>query len=213
MSRLRYNRGEAVAWLRAQCPAMDRFIAGCGPLKLRVAKDADLFRALSAAIIYQQLSGKAAATIHERFCALFPGDRPEPGLVASLSTASLRGAGLSNNKTLAVRDLAEKALDGSLPSRRRMAQMDDGAVIDALCRVRGVGPWTAQMYLIFNLGRPDVMPATDLGVQKGVQYAYGLGALPPPDDVLRQTRHLAPYRSAAAWYFWLAADTGLVAQA
>ena len=210
MSRLRYNRREAVNWLRAQCPAMDRFIADCGPLKLRVAKDADLFRALSSAIIYQQLSGKAAATIHGRYCALFPGDRPEPGLLDSLSTAALRGAGLSNNKALAVRDLAEKALDGSLPAPRRMAQMDDAAVIEALCRVRGVGPWTAQMYLIFNLGRPDVMPATDLGVQKGVQFAYGLEALPPPDEVLRRTRHLAPYRSAAAWYFWLAADTGLI---
>lgn len=210
MSRLRYNRGEAVAWLRAQCPAMDRFIAGNGPFKLRVAKDADLFRALSSAIIYQQLSGKAAATIHGRFCELFPGGRPVPHRVADLSTESLRGAGLSNNKTLAVRDLAEKALDGGLPSPRRMARMDDVAVIDALCAVRGVGPWTAQMYLIFNLGRPDVMPATDLGVQKGVQYAYGLETLPSPDDVLRQTRHLAPYRSAAAWYFWLAADTGLI---
>ena len=211
MSRLRYNRSEAVAWLRTQCPAMDRFIAGCGPLKLQVARDADLFRALSSKIIYQQLSGKAAATIHGRFCDLFPGGRPEPQRLVDLSAESLRGAGLSNNKTLAVRDLAAKSLDGSLPARRRMAQMDDQAVIEALCAVRGVGPWTAQMYLIFNLGRPDVMPATDLGVQKGVQYAYGLGTLPAPDDVLRQTRHLAPYRSAAAWYFWLAADTGLVA--
>jgi len=213
MSRLRYNRREAVAWLRARCSRMDRFIARCGPLELRVAKDADLFRALSAAIIYQQLSGKAAATIHGRFCGLFPDSRPEPERLADLSTESLRGAGLSNNKALAVRDLAEKALDGSLPAGRRMARMDDRAVIEALCTVRGVGPWTAQMYLIFNLGRPDVMPATDLGVQKGVQYAYGLDALPSPEDVLQRTRHLAPYRSAAAWYFWLAADTGLVGQA
>ncbi len=211
MSRLRYNRRAAVDWLRSHCPAMDRFIADNGPLKLRVARDGDPFRALSAAIIYQQLSGKAAATIHGRFCALFPDGRPDPAVLQTLSTEALRGAGLSNNKTLAVRDLAAKALDGSLPGARKMARMDDAAVIDALCAVRGVGPWTAQMYLIFNLGRPDVMPATDLGVQKGVQYAYGLDALPPPYAVLQTTRHLAPYRSAAAWYFWLAADTGLIA--
>jgi 3-methyladenine DNA glycosylase/8-oxoguanine DNA glycosylase len=210
MSRLRYNRREAVDWLRASCPAMDRFIADSGPLRLRVARDGDPFRALSAAIIYQQLSGKAAATIHGRYCALFPDDRPDPGRLTALSTGALRGAGLSNNKTLAVRDLAEKTLNGSLPTARRMARMDDAAVIDALCAVRGVGPWTAQMYLIFNLGRPDVMPSTDLGVQKGVQYAYGLDALPDPDGVMEATRHLAPFRSAAAWYFWLAADTGLI---
>ena len=89
--------------------------------------------------------------------------------------------------------------------------MDDQAVIDDLCRVRGIGPWTAQMLLIFNLGRPDVMPAADLGVQKGVQAIYRMRRLPDPDRVLARTRHLAPYRSAASWYFWRAADTELLA--
>ena len=88
--------------------------------------------------------------------------------------------------------------------------MDDDAVIANLCQVRGIGPWTAQMFLIFNLGRPDVMPATDLGIQKGVQFVYGMDELPAPDKVLDVTAHLAPYRSAASWYFWLAADTGLI---
>ena len=191
---------------------MDRLVLQGGPFKLRVARDNDLFRALSSAIIYQQLSGKAAATIHGRFCALFDGGLPGAAQMDTISTEALRGAGLSRNKALAVRDLAEKVKDGSLPSLRRMAALDDDAIIEDLCRVRGVGPWTAQMYLIFNLGRPDVMPATDLGIQKGVGYVYDLAALPTPAEVLERTLHLAPYRSAASWYFWLAADTGLIEQ-
>ncbi len=210
MSRLRYNRREAVAHLRTHCEQMDRFIGQCGPLKLKVARDASLFESLSAAIIYQQLSGKAAATIHGRFCDLFRDGKPEPSQVEGLSTEALRGAGLSNNKTLAIRDLAEKSVDGTLANPRRMAGLDDDGVIENLSQVRGVGPWTAQMYLIFNLGRPDVMPATDLGVQKGVQYVYGAETLPTPAETLDLTAHLAPYRSAASWYFWLAADTGLI---
>ena len=122
----------------------------------------------------------------------------------------LRGVGLSRNKALAIRDLAEKSLDGSLASMRQFARMDDGQIIENLCHVRGIGPWTAQMLLIFNLGRPDVMPATDLGVQKGVQAVYRLKKLPEPEQLLKKTRHLAPYRSAASWYFWRAADTVLM---
>ena len=210
MSRLRYNRREAVEHLKNTCPPLGRLIEQSGPLKLKVAQGADLFNALSAAIIYQQLSGKAAATIHGRFKALFRDERPEAGQAIDLSHETLRGAGLSNNKVLAVRDLAEKSMDGTLVSERRLRSLEDDAVIENLCTVRGIGPWTAQMYLIFNLGRPDIMPATDLGIQKGVQWVYGREALPSPDEVLEATRHLAPYRSAASWYFWLAADTGLV---
>ena len=110
-------------------------------------------------------------------------------------------------------DLAEKSVDGALPSLRTIRRLDDQAVIDRLVRVRGIGPWTAQMFLIFDLGRPDVMPAADLGVQKGVQVVYGLRKLPTPEQVVRRTRHLAPYRSAASWYFWRAADTQLMAKA
>ena len=209
MSRLRYNRSEAVGHLKAACPEMARFVEDCGAFKLKVAK-ADLFNALSSAIIYQQLSGKAAATIHGRFRDLFSDGVPEASQVSQLSTEALRGAGLSNNKTLAIRDLAEKSLDGSLASSRYMGRLDDDEVINNLCRVRGIGPWTAQMYLIFNLGRPDVMPATDLGVHKGVQDVYGREELPPPDQVMDITAHLAPYRSAASGYFGIAADTGLI---
>lgn len=189
---------------------MDRFIGRCGPLKLRVATDPDVFNALSRAIVYQQLSGKAAATIHGRFSALFEDGNPEAQQTTRLDRVELRGAGLSNNKALAVQDLAARVVAGSLAPMKRLARLDDAAVIDNLCQVRGIGPWTAQMFLMFNLGRPDVMPATDLGVQKGVQAVYGMRALPAPDAVLERTAHLAPYRSAAAWYFWRAADTQLL---
>ena len=209
MSRLRYNRREAVRYLRANCPEMDRFLADCGPLKLKVAR-ADLFEALSAAIVYQQLSGKAAVTIYGRFRKLFEDDRPEATQAGMLRMEALRSVGLSNNKALAILDLAEKCAGGALGTYRGLARLDDESVVRKLSQVRGIGPWTAQMYLIFNLGRPDVMPATDLGVQKGVQYVYGIDELPSPDEVLEITAHLSPYRSAASWYFWLAADTGLI---
>ena len=209
MSRLRYNRRDAVRHLRSRCDALGGFIGRCGSLKIRVASETSLFEALSRAIVYQQLSGKAAATIHGRYAALFDGGVPEPRQVSELGTARLRAAGLSNNKALSVQDLAAKSLDGTLVSWRRLARLDDQAVVENLCLVRGIGPWTAQMFLMFNLGRQDVMPATDLGVQKGVQAVYRLPELPEPAEVLDRTVHLAPYRSAASWYFWRAADTVL----
>jgi len=142
---------------------------------------------------------------------LFPGGEPDAEQALRIPMERLRAAGLSNNKALAVLDLAEKSIDGTLPPQHRLCRLDDQGVIDSLCRVRGIGPWTAQMFLIFNLGRPDVMPATDLGVQKGVRAVYRMRGLPGPEQVLRRTRHLAPYRSAASWYFWRAADTELPA--
>jgi DNA-3-methyladenine glycosylase II len=210
MSRLRYNRRQAVDHLRRQCGSLGQVIDDCGPLKLRASRGADLFNALAAAIVYQQLSGKAAATIHQRFTTLFRDDLPEAGQVSKLSMEALRGVGLSRNKALAIQDLAEKSLDGTLLAIKRMSGLDDEQVVENLCLVRGIGPWTAQMFLIFDLGRPDVMPATDLGVQKGVQAVYRMRELPTPDQVLARTRHLAPYRSAASWYFWWVADTVLV---
>lgn len=210
MSRLRFNRSRAVEHLRARCGKLCRAIDQIGPLQLRVTGERDLFEALAAAIVYQQLSGKAAATIHGRFAGLFEAGRPAAQASLSLGYEPLRGVGLSHNKALAILDLAEKTVCGDLPSRERISRLDDQEVVENLCRVRGIGPWTAQMFLIFNLGRPDVMPATDLGVQKGVQAVYRMRKLPEPDTVLQRTRHLAPYRSAASWYFWQAADTQLL---
>lgn len=207
MSRLRYSRRAAVSHLRQQCGELARFIDQQGPLRLKIIDSPDLFTALARAIVYQQLSGKAAATIYSRFSGLFGARGPNARTANTLQMAQLRAAGLSRNKALAIQDLARKSLDGSLASRYKIARMTDAEVIQNLVQVRGIGPWTAQMLLIFDLGRPDVMPTADLGVQKGVQAVYRLKALPEPDAVLRRTRHLAPFRSAASWYFWRAADT------
>jgi len=206
VSRLRYNRKDAVAFLNNSCPQMAALIDRKGAFKLEVSKDTDIFVSLTRSITYQQLSGKAAATIHARFEALFEDNRPVAASAVDMSVQRLRSVGLSNNKALSIIDLAEHVCSGSLPGPRKMAAMDDASVIENLCQVRGIGPWTAQMHLMFTLGRPDVMPAADLGIQKGVQLSYDLPALPKPDQVLDVTSHLKPYRSVASWYFWRAVD-------
>ena len=206
MSRLRYNRKHAVDFLKTSCPQIACLIREKGAFQLQIRQSSDLFTSLASSIVYQQLSGKAAATIYGRFTALFANNIPEATDAVNFSVQTLRSVGLSNNKALAITDLAEHSCSGSLPNARKMASMDDDAVIRSLCRVRGIGPWTAQMYLMFSLGRADVMPATDLGIQKGVQLVYKLPVLPAPDQVLETTQHLAPYRSIASWYFWRAVD-------
>jgi DNA-3-methyladenine glycosylase II len=205
-TRLRYNRKVSTEFLKSTCPNMAGLIREKGAFRLRVNSDTDLFASLASSIAYQQLSGKAAATIYGRFEALFDDNTPLARVAVDLPVQTLRSVGLSNNKALSIIDLAEHVCSGSLPSARRMAQLDDEAVINSLCQVRGIGPWTAQMHLIFTMGRPDVMPATDLGIQKGVQLTYKLSSLPKPDEVLETTRHLAPYRSVASWYLWRVVD-------
>ena len=206
MSRLRYNRREAIDSLKSSCPQMADLIREKGPFRLSVREGNDLFTSLARSIAYQQLSGKAAGTIYGRFEALFENNKPVATETVNFSVQTLRSVGLSNNKALAIIDLAEHSCSGSLPSARTMASLDDEAIITSLCRVRGIGPWTVQMHLIFSLGRPDVMPATDLGIQKGVQLTYNLPSLPKPDQVLETTWHLAPYRSVASWYLWRVVD-------
>ena len=206
MSRLRYNRKQAVDTLRSACPRMDALIRDKGAFRLQVRSNPDLFTSLASAIAYQQLSGKAAATIYGRFEALFENNTPTASVAVNFPVHTLRSVGLSNNKALAIIDLAEHTCSGSLPGPRKMAGMDDETVINSLCEVRGIGPWTAQMHLMFSLGRPDVMPAADLGIQKGIQYTYELPELPGPDEVIEATRHLAPFRSVASWYFWRVVD-------
>lgn len=206
MSRLRYNWAEAREHLRAKCPPLKSFIDDFGRRRYSVGRGMDAFQALVHSIAYQQLSLKAAGTIHGRYEALFPDGQPTPEGTLRLGEAPLRSVGLSRAKTASILDLSEHFVRGRIPSPRQLGRLDDEAVIERLCRVRGIGPWTAQMHLIFHLGRPDVMPATDLGVQKGVMNVYGLEALPAPGDLLVRTRHLAPFRSAAAWYFWRASE-------
>ena len=206
LSRLRYNWRTATAHLCATCPRLARFINDFGNERLWVRGDQDVFRALARAIAYQQLSGAAAGTIHGRFEALFTDQRPDARQTLALGSEALRQTGLSRAKTLALLDLAQRVHDRDLPGARQLSRLDDDTLIQRLSAVRGVGPWTVQMYLLFTLGRPDIMPATDLGVQKGVQQIYALAQKPTPAQVLERTGKLAPYRSAAAWYFWRAAD-------
>lgn len=200
---LEYEPAQALRRLRRD-PRMKALIAAAGPFTLVPRRPAAPFPALLRAIVYQQLSGKAASTIHGRVLALFPGRaHPSPRAFLEMDEERLRGCGLSRNKLLAARDLAERVLDGTVPSLPRLRRMDDDAIIDRLVAVRGVGRWTAEMLLIFTLGRPDVLPLDDLGIRRGFARIYG------QDDVerlARQGEDWRPYRSVASWYLWRAAD-------
>lgn len=206
MSRRRYRWGTAVDHLQVKCERMSRFISDFGPGRLIVRRQGKLFEALTRSITYQQLSGKAAGTIYGRFLDLFPDRVPVAAVVADMPVTTMRSVGLSQAKSLSIQDLAKHMLDDALPNPWQMGRLTDEQIVEQLCRVRGIGPWTAQMYLIFNLGRPDVMPATDLAIQKGVQEIYRMRKLPEPKTVLERTRRFAPYRSVASWYLWRASE-------
>jgi DNA-3-methyladenine glycosylase II len=165
------------------------------------------FQALLRAIVYQQLSGKAAATILGRVHDLFPsrqGIRPQAML--KVSDERLRQAGMSRAKVLAVKDLAAKTLEGTVPTLARLKKMDDDEIVSRLISVRGVGRWTVEMLLIFRLGRPDVLPAADLGVRRGFMLTYKKRHMPLPADILRHGERWRPYRSVASWYLWRSVD-------
>ncbi|HEY4283630.1 MAG TPA: DNA-3-methyladenine glycosylase [Chthoniobacterales bacterium] len=164
------------------------------------------FEALAESIAYQQLSGKAAATIWGRVRALFPGKYLDPAAVIAMPDEKLRGAGLSRSKVLALKDLAAKSIDGTVPTARALAKMTDEEIIERLISVRGIGRWTAEMLLLFDLGRSDVWPVHDYGVQKGFAKVFGKRKLPTPKQLLKLGEKWRPYRSVAAWYFWRALD-------
>jgi 3-methyladenine DNA glycosylase/8-oxoguanine DNA glycosylase len=166
------------------------------------------FDSLAESIVYQQLSGKAAGTIFGRVRALYPRRKwLDPKLILATTDEKLRACGLSRNKMAALKDLAEKTLDGTVPSGRALAQMEDEEIIQRLIRVRGIGRWTVEMMLIFNLGRLDVWPVADYGVQKGFARTFGRRKLPTPKQFARIGEKWRPYRSVAAWYFWRALDS------
>jgi 3-methyladenine DNA glycosylase/8-oxoguanine DNA glycosylase len=174
---------------------------------VRPARNQSIFAALLRSIVYQQLSGKAAATIHGRVLALFaPKRHPTPDGLLAISEEQLRAAGLSRNKTAAVRDLARHTFEGTVPSVAEAHRLDDEALIERLTVVRGVGRWTAEMILIFRLGRPDVFPIDDLGVRKGFQRMLGMRRLPSPVTMTRRAERWRPYRSVASWYLWRACE-------
>ena len=165
------------------------------------------FDALAESIAYQQLNGKAAATIWGRVCALYPKRKYlDPKLVLATPDEKLRAAGLSRSKVAALKDLAAKTLDGTVPSARALAKMTDEEIVERLTTVRGIGRWTVEMLLLFDLGRPDVWPVHDYGVRKGFAKTFGRRKLPTPKQLLKIGNKWKPYRSAAAWYFWRALD-------
>ena len=200
------NHRKAVNHLRRADPVMADVIARVGRCTLVPRTEWTHFDALVRSIVYQQLSGKAAATIHGRVLELIGDGSEAPGTIVATSHEALRSAGLSNQKASYVRNLAEHVLDGSLPVNS-LHELSDDEIIAALTQVKGIGRWSAQMFLMFRLGRPDVLPELDLGVQKGIQKAYRLRKLPTPKQVLRRGAKWAPYRTVGAWYMWRILET------
>ena len=205
---LGFDPEAAAAALHACDAGLARVIDRVGPLRLALKQTPSTFVALAEAIVYQQLSGRAAATIFSRVCALFPRPLlgPTPEQLARVPDAALRGAGLSQAKLLALRDLAERARAGEVPSLGALRDMQDEEIVARLSQVRGIGRWTVEMLLIFRLGRPDVLPCEDFGVRKGFAAAFRRRELPSPDDLRARGERWRPWRTAASWYLWRAAE-------
>ena len=195
----------AVTYLRQADPRLAAVIDAVGPCTFEPAEHMPHFTAISRSIVFQQLSGKAASTIYGRFAALFDDDTPSPHALIGIPDDQLRGAGLSRQKIGYLLDLSAHARDGTLPIDI-LDQLSDDEVIAALTSVRGIGRWTAQMFLMFRLGRPDVLPELDLGIQKGIQRAYRMRKLPVPKRVLVVGAKWAPHRTIASWYLWRSLD-------
>ena len=159
-------------------------------------------------VAHQQLNGTAAAAIFGRVRALYPGRAfPTPEQLLATPEELLRGAGLSRSKVAAIKDIAANTLTGVVPTSRAIARMKDEAILERLTVIRGVGPWTVHMLLIFKLGRMDILPVTDYGVRKGFALTYGLKDLPTADHLTEHAEKWRPYRSIASWYLWRALDT------
>jgi DNA-3-methyladenine glycosylase II len=194
----------AVRHLRRADPVLGRIVARVGPCGYEVRRTHPPFAYLAAAIVHQQLAGAAAATIHRRFCALAGRKHPRPEDVRRLSDPEMRSAGLSRQKIGYLRDLAARVQDG-LPLHR-LSRLSDEQVILALTEVKGIGRWTAEMFLMFRLGRLDVLPVDDLGIQNAMQRAYRKRARPKADWMRATAEPWRPYRSVACWYLWASID-------
>ena len=212
---VRYDAVLACTQLSAADVKLGRLIERVGPYGLQLKSSHSPFEALLESIIYQQIHGKAAAAILKRLLAIFGDIHPRPDQLLAAGDDVLRAAGLSANKTLAVRDLAAKTIDGTVPTLARIRRMPDAEIVDRLTPVRGVGTWTVEMLLMFRLGRPDVLPVTDYGVRKGFALTFGRvpknkpfdnASLPTPAEMLRRAERWRPWRSVASWYMWRACD-------
>lgn len=198
---------EALRHLRRADPVMAQLIRRAGPYAVRPERGVGPYEALVQAVAHQQLTGKAARTILGRFYALYGIDCcPEPARLVDTPDGQLRSCGFSRAKSAALKDIAAKTLDGTIPPRRSLARMKDEAIIERLVEARGVGRWTVEMFLMFTLGRPDVLPVDDYGIQNGFRIAYGKRALPRPKALAKFGERWAPYRTTASWYLWRAVD-------
>jgi len=192
--------------LAKSCPLMRRLIKTHGPCTLEI-QERSPWEALVSAVAHQQLNGKAAQSILNRFRALYPGGRfPKPAAVLATSDEALRGSGFSFSKIRSIRDLAEKTAAGIVPTRAAALKLTDDELIERLIAVRGVGRWTVEMLLIFTLGRSDVFPCDDFGVRMGWRVAMKLDDMPTPKELRELAPRWQPHRTVAAWYLWRAAD-------
>jgi DNA-3-methyladenine glycosylase II len=196
---------------RAHLARRDRTLARVmreiGPCELEIAARQSPYEAIFKSVVYQQLNGNAAASIHARVLKLFGSRRcPRPARVAETSVDQLRTAGLSRSKAEALRDLARHALDGEVPTRSKVEKLSDEEIVEKLTAIRGVGRWTVEMFLIFTLGRPDVLPLGDYGIKKGFARSFGRRILPKPKELAEHGERWRPYRSVASWYLWRATD-------
>ena len=206
------DHDEAHRHLAGTDPRFAELIARSRHYEIKILPAINPFDALAESIAYQQLSGKAAATIWKRVRALFPRRKHlDPKLVLATPDEKFRGAGLSRSKIAALKDLAGKTIDGTVPSSRALARMTDDEIIARLTSVRGIGRWTAEMLLLFDLGRLDVWPVADYGVRKGFAKTFGRRKLPTPKQLTKFGDKWRPYRSVAAWYFWRALDKPAIA--
>jgi len=205
MSRAQHRA--AISHLKSVDPVLGRIIDRVGPCRLEARRTGTHYDALVRSIVFQQLSGKAASTIHRRFCEIYPAKRPRAERVLTTADDVLRAAGLSRQKIGYLRDLSARVADRSLPLAH-LGRLSDEAIIEHLVQVKGIGRWTVQMFLMFRLGRPDVLPELDLGVQNAIQRAYGLKKRPTPKDVLRIGEKWRPYASIASWYLWRSLENG-----
>lgn len=197
---------KAIAHLRKVDPALGEVIDRIGPYKGWPSGNGTHFDAVARSIVFQQLSGKAAGTIHGRFQGLYGGRTPHPEELATTSDEQLRSIGLSRQKSAYLKDLGARVASGQLPIET-LHELTDEEIITALTQVKGIGRWTAQMFLMFRLGRLDVLPDLDLGIQKGMQKAYRLRKLPTPERVKKIGAKWAPYRSIGSWYMWRLLDS------
>jgi DNA-3-methyladenine glycosylase II len=188
-------------------PVMKRLIAAAGPFAIETRAEHSPFESLARSIAHQQLNGKAAQSILNRFISTCgQGVFPNPGALLALEEQALRAAGFSYSKIAALRDLATKTLSGIVPMREQLHALSDLEIIERLTAVRGIGRWTVEMLLMFQMRRPDVLPIDDFGVRNGFRLAYGLRKMPAPKVLALYGERWAPHRSAAAWYLWRAVD-------